>query len=243
LEVIRYPDGPVPRFGSCYFVLRPAVSHRTTFTFGGSEKPNAVERLGTIDNFLPVLVPLFEEVAAGGTTPVPWPPFVAATLGVPNVTVRDLLSRLARELPMPRADASRGAPGRVLDSCIEAHVHGPIDLRSDVELLVADPAFVGTPTGEQLLEIGRTHGIPVQWHCGFRMQVRDVPEDFRGPKMRPLAERISSGGVIDAASIGAAEGSVHTRPDAWADWGSPHDTLQHLKQLWHVLVQYGKTSD
>jgi hypothetical protein len=30
LELVRYPDGPIPRFGSCYFVLRPGVSMRTS---------------------------------------------------------------------------------------------------------------------------------------------------------------------------------------------------------------------
>ena len=39
LELVRYPDGPIPRFGSCYFVLRPGVSMRTSFTFAGQRRP------------------------------------------------------------------------------------------------------------------------------------------------------------------------------------------------------------
>jgi hypothetical protein len=241
LELVRHPDGPIPRFGSCHLVLRPAVAARATFTFGGSERPDASERLGTLACFEPVLAALLEEVAAGATTSVPWPPWVAATLGVPGLTVCDLLARLARELPTPRPDPADGLPGRVLDSCVEAHVHGPIDLATDVETLVVDPAFDGTPTGAVLDAIGRRYAIPVRRHPGFRMRAIDVPDDFRDPPMPPLAERIARDGMIDAAAIGDAERDLHAHPERWADWagGSRDDALQHLKQLWHVLVHHG----
>ena len=42
LELVRFPDGPAPRFGSCYFVLR-GVGPRTSITFMGSEDPLAAE--------------------------------------------------------------------------------------------------------------------------------------------------------------------------------------------------------
>jgi hypothetical protein len=239
LELIRHPDGPAPRFGSCYFVLRPAVSRRSTFTFGGSEGVMAVERFGTIDSMEAVIAALLEEVASGGMTTVRWAPFLAPTLGLANVTVGGLLERLQRELPTNRSDPSVGRPGRVLDSGVEAHVHGPVDLRRDVECLVIDPAFDGTSIGETLADVCRRYEIPSHWHCGFRMSVEDVPDDFRGPAMRPLASRISENGILDAAVIGAAESSLYWRPGKWHDWGSRDETLQHLKQLWHVLVHYG----
>ncbi|MGQ7111171.1 DUF3626 domain-containing protein, partial [Escherichia sp. TWPC-MK] len=28
-----HPDGPAPRFGSCYFLLSPKVSSRSTYTY------------------------------------------------------------------------------------------------------------------------------------------------------------------------------------------------------------------
>lgn len=239
LELIRYPDGPWPRFGSCYLVLRPDVARRTSFTFSGSEQPDASERMGTIECLDGLMGPLLAEVASGAGAQMPWPPYMAPTLGVENLTVFGLLERLSNELPAPRSDPSVGAPGRVLDTGIEAQVHGPIDLNKDVERLVADPAFRTTRTGHWLNQLCRRHGIGLDWHCGFQLAAPDVPEHFRGPAVSKLAQRIAGSGVIDAAVIGAAERSLRLRPQEWKDCGAVEDTLQHLKQLWHVLVQYG----
>jgi len=58
--------------------------------------------------------------------------------------------------------------------------------------------------------------------------------------MPRLAGRIAGGnGMIDAAVIGAAEASLHHRAEVWRDCGSREEVLQHLKQLWHVVVHYG----
>jgi len=238
LELIRYPDGPWPRFGSCYLVLRSEVGQRTSFTFSGSEQPDAHKRLGTLDSFEGVLAPLLAEVASGAGARVPWPPFKAPTLGVEHLTISRMLEQLESELPKPRPDPSIGTPGRVLDTGIEAQVHGPIDLATDVERLVADPAFRETPTGDQLSELCHTYDIALDWHRGFRLAASDVPEDFRGPAVRKLARRIAGEGVVDAAVIGAAQQSLCLRPNEWQGWGPTEDTLQHLKQLWHVLVHF-----
>ena len=239
LELVRYPDGPIPRFGSCYFVLRPGVSMRTSFTFMGSEDPRAMERLGTIDRLHGVMAALFAEIEEGGMATPPWPPFRAPTLGVPDLTVARLLE-VVDDLRQPRTDPADGHPGRVLDTEIEAQVHGPVDLDRDVELLVADPAFAPTDTGTILSELAARYAIPLRWHCGFRLRVRDVPDDFRGPAIPRLAQRIAGqDGALDAAVIGRAEASLRTQPDGWRDWGSHAEALEHLKQLWHVLVHYG----
>ncbi len=239
LELVRYADGPIPRFGSCYFVLRPTVSGRTSFTFAGSEDPRATERLGMIGQMDNVMAALFGEIEAGGMAAPPWPPFRAPTLGLSNVTVAGLLDVL-RELASPRKEPADLPAGRVLDTQIEAQVHGPVDLQEDIELLVADPAFAPTTTGETLRELALRYGFPLRWHCGFRLAVGEVPDDFRGPEMPRLAHRIAGeNGLIDAAVIGTAEASLHHRPEVWRDWGSREEVLQHLKQLWHVLVHYG----
>jgi hypothetical protein len=239
LELVRYADGPIPRFGSCYFVMKPTVSSRTSFTFAGSEDPRAKERLGMIGEMDNVMAALFGEIEAGGMAAPPWPPFRAPTLGLSNLTVARLLDVL-RDLASPRKEPTDLPMGRVLDTQIEAQVHGPIDLQEDIELLVADSAFARTNTGETLRELALRYGFPLRWHGGFRLAVGEVPDDFRGPAMPRLAQRIAGGnGLIDAAVIGAAEASLHHHPEAWRDWGSREEVLQHLKQLWHVLVHYG----
>jgi len=240
LELVRYPDGPIPRFGSCYFVLRPGVSTRTSFTFAGSEDPRAAERLGLIGRMDAVMCALLAEIEEGGMATPPWPPFRAPTLGVPNLTVARLLEML-NELRRPRRDPAEGEAGRVLDTQIEAQVHGPIELHRHVELLVADPAFASTATGTILRELALKYDIPMQWHCGFRLPVREVPDNFRGPEMPRLARRIAGrDGTVDAAVIGTAERSLRQQPDALRDLGGPGEVIQYLKQLWHVVVHCGR---
>jgi hypothetical protein len=55
-----------------------------------------------------------------------------------------------------------------------------------------------------------------------------------------LARRIAANGLVDAAVIGAAEATLYCKPETWQDWGSYEEALQHLKQLWHVVVHYGR---
>jgi hypothetical protein len=239
LELVRYPDGPIPRFGSCYFVLRQSVAERASFTFMGSEDPRAMERVGTIGRMQSVMAALLAEIEAGGVATPPWPPYRAPTLGVAQLTIPRLL-HLLHELAQPRKDPAGGKAGRVLDTQIEAQVHGRINLHRDVELLVADPSFTETATGAVLRELAQRYDIPLLWHCGFRLTVLDVPADFRGPAMPRLARRIAGiDGTLDAAVIGHAAASLHREPEGWRDWGSREDALQHLKQLWHVLVHCG----
>lgn len=239
LELIRYPDGPWPRFGSCHLVLDSAIGARTSFTFSGSEQERAFDRLGTIDRLEGVMAPLLVEIAAGEGARVPWPPFTAPTLGDENATVGGFVERLSQELPRDRVNSTTARPGRVLDTGIEAQIHGPIDLGRHVERLVVDPAFRDTPTGDQLRQIGRKYSFSLEYHPGFRLAAREVPEEFRGPAVSRLARRIAGDGMIDAATIGAAEASLYSEPERWRDWGTRDETLQHLKQLWHVLVHYG----
>ena len=129
----------------------------------------------------------------------------------------------------------------MLDTGVEAQIHGPVILNRDVETLVADPAFRGTPVlGKRSNELADKYGFDLQWHCGFRLSVRDVPDDFRGPAMPRLAEQIAGmDGILDAAVIGRAAASLHQNPEQWREWGDYLDVVRLFRQLWHVLVHFG----
>lgn len=230
LNVMHYADGAAPRFGSCYFRLRPHMLGRCTFTFGDSHA--GPKRIGTSDAFEPLAAALLESCESSGSA-----------LGAPDTDVVALVRRLLG--PGGGAHASSGAVGRALDDYIEAQIHGPLDLSADVEALVADPSFRGTPVGDGLEALCARYGISFAWHPGFRLAVDSVPDDFRGPAMPPFARRIDRDfaavpGWLDAAVIGRAAAALHFRPAIWRDWGTPDETFQHVKQLWHCLVRYGE---
>ena len=238
LELVRFPDGPAPRFGSCYFVLR-GVGARTSITFMGSEHPQASDRSGTLARPHGAMAALLSEIENGGMAAPDWPPFRAPTLGVPGITV-GWFCDVGKSLCDPRPNPSSGEPGRVLDTGVEAQVHGPVVLSRDVELLVADPAFAGTSTGRMLNELADKYGFELQWHGGFRLSVREVPDDFRGPAMPRFAQRVAGASeVLDAVRIGQAAASLHHNPELWREWGEYSDVLRLLRQLWHVMVHFG----
>jgi hypothetical protein len=216
LDILHHADGGSPRFGSCYFVLRPEVRARCTFTWGDSHLEP--EHVGMADVPAPVIAALLASAA--------------------ELSTSALIHRLAALREQPRV------LGRALDEYIEAQVHGPIRLSRDVAALVVDPSFDGTPTGEILETAATTWGFPLDRHPGFVLPVRDVRADFRGPRMPALAARVArlrgDSRSIDAVSIGGAAASLHREPDTWRDWASAEETLQHLKQLWHVLVRFGR---
>jgi hypothetical protein len=62
---MHYPGGPAPRFDSCFFLLRPNVSKRSTFTFGGSHEDCALVRTGRRDVMEPVFAPLLSQLESG----------------------------------------------------------------------------------------------------------------------------------------------------------------------------------
>ncbi|GGM58072.1 DUF3626 domain-containing protein [Dactylosporangium sucinum] len=133
-------------------------------------------------------------------------------------------------------------PGRALDDYVEAQVHGPVDLATDVSALVLDTAFRDTACASVAVAVTARYGVPVEWRDGFRIAPADVPEEFRGPEVPPLAVHLCSfyeRDLVDAELIGRAARAVVATPGEWARWGTPAETLTLLKYLWHVLVQHG----
>ncbi len=227
LNLFNYPDGGCPRFGSCYFDLRPSVTSRCTFTWGNSNDPP--EHVATGDVLEPIAAVLLAAVETTG-----------AALGMSGLDVPGVLRRVAE----PRSGGREGGLGRALDACIEAQVHGDIELATDVEAVVVDPSFQGTRIGDGLRELASRHGFTFAWHPGFALRVDEVPSDFRGPRMVPLAARVaifaSVPDQLDAATLGRAAVDLHRNPELWSDWAPPGETWQHIKQLWHVLVRFGR---
>jgi hypothetical protein len=228
LDVMHHPDGPAPRFGSCYFLLRPGVAGRSTFTFGGSHEDCALDRTGTLGTFDSVMAPLLAQLQQGH-----------GAFGVDDLTVARYLDQLAYSFSEPLADPRVRPLGRALDSFIEVQVHGDIRLDKDMERLVCDPAFEGHPLGSVLAAISTKYEVPLFWHPGFTLPTSEVPDVFRDYPVRPLAQRIAGRGMLDAANIGAAANSVKVEAAAWKGWASDDDIRTQFRRLWHVLVLNG----
>ncbi|MEV6625299.1 DUF3626 domain-containing protein [Amycolatopsis sp. NPDC051106] len=126
-------------------------------------------------------------------------------------------------LPLAEADARDE-----LDDHIEAHVHGPLRLATDVEALVLDPAFRGTDVEAAAAGLP----FPAYWHHGFRLPVEVLAEhaDFRGEDVVRAGKEIAQGGLLDARVIGDAVRAGRHDP-------------QVLKRVWHCTARFGLRGD
>lgn len=242
LNLAGYADGACPRFGSCVLVLRPEVMRRCTFSVGDSYV--TPDDTGTADAPLGLLAGLLEVAARTGRV-----------LNLPDGTVAGLIDEVMAFRQDPTPEATGGVPagdgepapgrrlGRALDDYVEAQIHGPVDLTTDVAGLIVDPSFDDTADGRLLAQIGDRFGFPLLRHPGFALDADQVGPDFRGPAIPAVAQRVqrdAGNGVLTAAAIGRAAVSVVRDPIQWADHADPATTAQHLKQLWHTLVAFGR---
>jgi hypothetical protein len=229
LDLMRSPGGPSPRFGSCYFILHPRLSKRSTFTYLDSHrKPR--ER-GTLEVFDQILAALLSECFERDYA-----------LGRTHIKPVQLTRLIRDRLSVKYENLDRKFPSTNLDHYVEAHVHGKIELKSDVLILVADPSFRDTEIGEILKTLSEKFGIKLLWHRGYKLHVSQVPRDFRGPCMPFLANLISNEGFIDAATLGRAAAKAMNITPSNTKLKSSF-TLQDIKYLWHILVKYGSKSD
>lgn len=228
LNIMLHSDGPAPRFGSCYFLLSPKVSYRSTFTYLDSHQDPREK--GTYEEFDMILAALLEEAFTR-----------ESAIGERDMAPKILIDHLLVKLKKKITDPEKKEPNRNLNHYIEAQVHGDISLKEDVEVLVADPSFKETFIGTTLEKLCLKYSIELYWHRGFVLKVDEVPFDFRGPSMPSLAKRISQNNCINASVIGCAVMDLHRNPQNWKVRGSFKEVLQELKLLWHVLVRYGKS--
>jgi len=227
LDVMLHPDGPAPRFGSCFFLLSPEVSRRCSYSYLDSHQDP--KEKGTYKEFDLILLALMRDAF-----------FNDFAIGERNLTVQKLIDHMLGNLEKPFQAPSNKEPNRNLNHYIEAQIHGDISLKDDVSILVADPSFKDTHVGRILTQICHKYSIALYWHMGFALWVDEVPMDFRGPSMPSLAKRIAKNEFIDANIIGTAAMDLKRNTSHWNDRGSYNEVLQELKLLWHVLVRYGK---
>lgn len=188
LNLMLHPDGPAPRFGSCYFLLSPEVSHRCTYTYLDSHQ-DPMEK-GTYEEFDDILAALMKDAFTRDFA-----------IGEKNLTPRKLIDHMLVNLEGRSSDPSSKEPHRNLNHYIEAQIHGDISLKEDVEVLVADPSFKGTHAGTILEKLCLQYSIDLYWHMGFAMLAEEVPADFRGPSVPSLAQRIARNNTIDVSLI------------------------------------------
>lgn len=111
-----------------------------------------------------------------------------------------------------------------LDDYIEAQVHGPVRLATDVEALVLDPCYQGT----EVQELAEKLPCPVRWHPGFSLTLEEMARypDYRGPEFIELAREIAPGGLLTPRVIGEAAATGKYDPQA-------------LKRVWHYVARFG----
>lgn len=125
---------------------------------------------------------------------------------------------------LQRDDRRERAEGGLLDDYVEAYVHGGLDLDTDVEALVLDPAHRGT----ELERTANRLGVAVEWHGGFRVHVDTLAQHphFRGPEVVGLAHQVAQDGWLDPVILDRARGQGRHDP-------------QRLKLLWHCVARFG----
>lgn len=226
LDLLAHPDGPAPRFGSCYFLLKPEVTKRCTFTYLDSHQDP--KEKGTHDEFDDIFAALLSDSFSD-----------EVVLGE-QIRPQHLIEKMTSSMEKPFAERLSLPHRRVSDHYIEAQIHGSISLSDDVDFLIADPSFKGTEVGHNLSAVCDKFQITLHWHAGYVLPISEVPMDFRGPTMPSLAARVAPDCMLDVAKIGKAAEALRRNPSAWADRGSEKDVLQELKLLWHVLQRFGR---
>ncbi|MFN8670907.1 MAG: DUF3626 domain-containing protein [Candidatus Sericytochromatia bacterium] len=227
LNLILYPDGPAPNFGSCYFILDKKVSKRCSFTYLDSYQ--MPKERGALDEFDYILSGLLKDS------------FIKdSVLGKNNIRPDKLVKYLAKNLNKNYDYLSAKKQGKNLSHYIEAQIHGEINLKNDVEVLVADPSFKNTYIETVFEKLCKTYNIELYWHDGFTLEVNKIPDNFRGKNMPILAKEIAIKPYIDPYTIGLADNNLKNNPKFFKKIGDYKEVLQELKLLWQVLLKYGK---
>jgi hypothetical protein len=111
-----------------------------------------------------------------------------------------------------------------LDDYVEAQVHGVVDLTRDVEALVLDPCYRGTP----METAARRLACPIEWHGGFTLTTTELRcnPSYRGLEFVDLGVSLARDGRLDPRIIGDA-----SRTGRYDE--------QALKRVWHYVARFG----
>ncbi|MEW1721255.1 DUF3626 domain-containing protein [Streptomyces sp. NPDC093109] len=125
---------------------------------------------------------------------------------------------------MPLIELAEADHRDALDDYIEAQVHGPVRLDSDVEAVVLDPCYRSTAVEAS----ARRLPCPVEWHPGFSLAVEELRRhpQYRGQEFIDLGAEIATDGRLDPGTIGTAARTGR------------HDE-QALKRVWHYVARFG----
>ncbi|NOU49934.1 DUF3626 domain-containing protein [Pseudoalteromonas sp. JBTF-M23] len=124
-------------------------------------------------------------------------------------------------------DKALASNSDLLDDYIEAHIHGKISIKDDIECLVLDPVFRTSRIEQQAFNLG----VPVKWHNGYRLSLEEMSRypDYRGQKYIDLAKELAQNGHINAKVLGLA-----VTKQGYNE--------QDVKKVWHYLARFGYKS-
>lgn len=127
----------------------------------------------------------------------------------------------------PLIDKALASNSDLLDDYIEAHIHGEISVKDDIECLVLDPIFRASSIEQHALSLG----VPVKWHNGYELSLEEMSRypDYRGYKYIKLAKELAQNGSINAKILGLAVTK------------QGYDE-QEVKKVWHYLARFGYQS-
>ncbi|WP_175716949.1 DUF3626 domain-containing protein [Burkholderia anthina] len=122
------------------------------------------------------------------------------------------------------ATENRDGLDPLLDNYIEAQVHGTLSLSDDVDAIVLDPSYRGTPVEAAAVR----SGCRIEWHDGFRLSLDRLPEceHFRGAVAADAIARIAVDRIVTPATLGQAR-------DSLLDY-------QTAKWVWHCVARFGQ---
>ncbi len=223
LSLMGHANGPSPRFGSCYFLLKPAISRYATFTYLDSYK-NPKEK-GTLKYFDEILASILSESFERDYA-----------IGEKNIRPNGLVEKINRNLNQDHGFISMKPMSKNLDHYIEAQIHTEIHLSNDIDYLIADSAYRNTAYEDLFSNLCELNKIKLIWNKGNELKVTDVPDNFRGADIPKVANEIALNGKINAYILGLAEKRYKNEIE---EEKVIQYKNQQLKYLWHTLVKYG----